>query len=308
MPVFETKAGSTIRGQFCAPGGNGRAGAGVGAGAGSCYSRQQLVAIANAYNNKHSSGSRISTKGTKEELWRAIDQRMEECDSEWCWLGKLNLTARAADAFRPVRPGGSRTGNWKEPLRGGSGSANQWLSTTDIRKVLTQYEQVYPEFVFLGPVPIDFCQLAGNEVCNINLKTLKLNGKTKVGIVFNTDPSDQPGKHWICMFIDLSDSDPRRHEVAYFDSYGLAPLLPEIKALITNLKRQNPYIITKLNCQDQMCTRSVRHQLGDSECGMYCINFIVARLTGQSWEDIVLGPRWTDEQMLASRSHFFRPN
>ena len=34
-------------------------------------------------------------------------------------------------------------------------------------------------------------------------ETNEVVGETKLGIVFNTDESDQPGKHWISMYIDL---------------------------------------------------------------------------------------------------------
>lgn len=281
----QTSNGRTAKGMYCSPG--------AGKSGGSCYTRDQLVQIANAYNRRNGRNGRngIDVRGNKEELWNAIEQRMvEHCDSEWCWMDKLGISG--GGPFRPVRPVGKY----------------QWLSTSDIRKVLKQYEAVYPEFIFLGPTSIDFCSLVNNEVCKIDLKAAKRNGKTKIGIVFNTDPSTEPGKHWISMFIDISHPDPKQHEIGYFDSYGISPLAPEIRNLVSNLKRQNPYIKLKLNCSDQMCTRSVQHQRDNSECGVYSINFIVARLSGQSWEDIVLGNIWTDEQMVELRKKYFRPD
>jgi hypothetical protein len=277
----------TIKGLYCSPAsdkGNGRSGS-------SCYTRDQLVQLATAYNNKYSSGSQINIRGNKEQLWQELENRMvQQCDTEWCWMDALGQK-EFDNTFRPIRPVGKY----------------QWLSTSDIRYVLKQYEEAYPEFIFLGPVSIDFCNLADNAVCNINLKSSKRNGKTKIGIVFNTDPSTEPGKHWISMFIDISDPDPSKHEIGYFDSYGMAPLLPEIRTLIGNLRAQNPQIQLKLNCNDQFCTQSVRHQRNNSECGMYSINFIAVRLTGQSWEDIVVHGRWTDEQMVERRKYYFRP-
>lgn len=256
----------------------------------SCYSREQLVKIAKAYNEKYS--SKINIKNNKHQLWHDIESKMiQQCDTEWCWMSHLGLQ-ELDDVFRPERPVGKY----------------QWLSTSDIRKVLKQQEKIYPEFIMLGPVPIDFCNLTNNEVCKINLSSCKRNGKTKIGIVFNTDPSTEGGQHWISMFIDISDPDPRKHEIGYFDSYGLAPLAPEVKALIKHLKSQNPDIILKLNCNDSMCTQSVRHQRNNSECGMYCINYIVARLSGKQWEDIVIGDRWSDEAMAESRKVYFRPS
>ena len=59
---------------------------------------------------------------------------------------------------------------------------------------------------------------------------------------------------------------------------------------------------------DTICTHSVRHQRDNSECGVYSISFIVARLTGKSWEDIVLNNRWIDSQMVEMRKVYFRPH
>ena len=280
----------TVKGHYCAPSRHRKGGE-------SCYTKDQLVTIAKAYNEQYSSA--ISTSGTKEQLWSAIERRMDKCDNEWCWIDQIKdntlFGQDLATAFRPVRPPGKY----------------QWLSTSDIRDVLKQYERAYEDFVFLGPVPMDFCNLAGNEVCNINLSRSRSNGKTKIGIVFNTDPSDQPGKHWISMFIDISDNDPSKWEIGYFDSYGEAPLSKEVQELITNLKRQNPQFNLRLNCRDRdtdkkWCTTTVRHQLNNSECGVYSINFIVERLTGKPWKKIVTSIE-RDEQMVEKRRTFFRP-
>jgi hypothetical protein len=279
----------TAMGMYCSPASEKE----IGKNGGSCYSRDQLVHIAKSYNNRYPDKIKISEN--KANLWDEIEQRMiRHCNGEWCWMETLGLNNDEgfSNVFRPIRPAGEK----------------QWLNTTDIQIVLSQYEAIYPDFVFLGPVSIDFCELADNEVCKINLNTAKKNRKTKIGIVFNTDPSTEPGKHWISMFIDISDSDPSNHEIGYFDSSGMAPLAPQIRTLIGNLKKQNPYIKLKLNCGDDICTRSIQHQKNDSECGVYSINYIVSRLTGRSWEDIVVNGRWTDEAMMERRKYYFRPN
>ena len=38
---------------------------------------------------------------------------------------------------------------WKE-------NKNEWLNTLDIEAVMKQYEKKYNNFIFIGPVPIDF--------------------------------------------------------------------------------------------------------------------------------------------------------
>lgn len=273
----------TVRGKFCSP-------LAESSGGGSCYTRSQLLHMIDAYNNKYSTSKQIKHyKGnTKEQLWAALDERMTQCNNEWCWLDYIDVDAYSA--FRPKRPVGKCS----------------WLSTTDIKEVLKQYEAVYPEFVFLGPVPLDFCALANNEVCKINIKSSLRKGITKIGIVFNTDPTNLPGKHWISMFLDISGP-TSEHELSYFDSYGKGPLLPEIKTFIENLQTQNPFLKLKLNCNDEMCTHAIQHQQNNTECGVYSINFIVSRLTGESWEDITNGNRRTDKQMIELRKYYFRP-
>jgi hypothetical protein len=276
----------TVKGKFCSPGSS--------TSAESCYTKQQLVTIAKAYNKKFNKNL-ISLTLQKEDLWREIDSRMMSCTNEWCWMDRLNLSdtfnQSGASPFRPVRP--------KEK--------NQWLSTIDIRDVLKQYENQYPDFIALGPVPIDFCHLAFNEVCKLNIKQLMSKGKRRIGIVFNTDPSDKPGKHWISMFIDLRGN-PETWEIGYFDSFGRAPIAPQILELIEHLKSQNPNFIVKLNCSDKICTSKINHQKKNTECGVYSINFIVERLSGKSWEDMVINNIYDDTLMTSRRNVFFRPS
>ncbi len=240
--------------------------------------------------------------GNKEQLWDAIEAKMSKCNSEWCWADQVksysvfgNEGGELSSAFLPPRPAGKL----------------QWLSTSDIRYKLKQFEAVRDDFIFLGPVPMDFCSLASNEVCNLNLERARKNGKTKIGIVFNTDPSTKGGKHWISMFIDISAADPREWEIDYFDSYGEAPLPAELRYLIEKLREQNPAFKLNLNCRDttsdaKICTVAVKHQLDNSECGMYSINFIVERLTGKPWEELV-GNIKRDDVMVKLRQSYFRP-
>jgi hypothetical protein len=281
---------ATLKGKYCSPVSDIEAKSS----GGSCYTKQQLINIASAYNQKHPE-MRIALSGTKDELWNSIDKRMKGCTNEWCWMERMDMEDTfvqqyGASPFRPVRP--------PKP--------NQWLSTYDIRNVLKQYELVYPDFVAMGPVPIDFCQLADNEVCRINLKQLLASGKKRVGIVFNTDPSHMPGKHWVSMFIDLT-SNPDRWQIDYFDSFGRAKVAREIKSLIDHLRKQHPNFIVNMNCNDNFCSAHVNHQRLNTECGVYSINFIVERLAGKSWNDMVINNLYDDATISSRRKVFFRP-
>ena len=61
----------------------------------------------------------------------------------------------------------------------------------------------------MGPTPIDFdTKMMGNqcvwaELCNLNLQEQINSGKTKLGIIFNTDKHTGGGVHWLSLFINI---------------------------------------------------------------------------------------------------------
>ena len=94
----------------------------------------------------------------------------------------------------------------------------------DIDNVLEGYVKKYPEFKYLGAVPIDFDKKIMDDTCVsddlrvIDMRQDWLDGYKKLGIVFNHDPHDAPGSHWVSMFIDLENGG-----IYYFDSVGQFP-------------------------------------------------------------------------------------
>lgn len=258
-----------------------------------CYNKTQLVDIIKAYNQTH--GDKISTSGSKSELWKKISEKMTtKCDggtdTQICLL-EQNFVRQSGlrdgiknEAFKPVSP----LTQWA------------WLTTTDIATVLKQYEQKYPDFLFLGTVPMDFCSITPNGgVCGINIRNVWNNGKRKIGAVFNTDPSSKPGQHWISMYIDLNTK-----EINYYDSFGKVPIPNEIGKLIDIIRSQSNSIpggefTVKIN--------TCRHQQNNSECGVYSINFIVERLAGKTWEEI-MSDQLLDSQINQRRKLYFRSN
>ena len=148
-----------------------------------CFTRQSLIKIAKAWNkNNHKnviSKRLLGGDNNKEKLWLEIKKRFapETCQNEYCWISSkiikgLDDPQITFDTFLPAKPT-----TWKE-------KPSTWLSTTDIRYVLLQYESKYPEFEFIGPVPIDFDSEVSfgtcvvDELCKINLKTLYQHKKT----------------------------------------------------------------------------------------------------------------------------------
>jgi hypothetical protein len=210
-------------------------------------------------------------------LWNSISQKMTspECATEYCWVKKHvspTLWDTLRSNFRPEMPK-----SWKY-------KNTNWLSTTDIEDVLTQYEEVYNTFTFRGAVPIDFDKVLGdghncvsNEVCKLNLRELKKQRKSQIGIVFNLEEHTKHGSHWIAMYVDMV-----AHKIAFWDSYGFPPPV-EVITLIDRLQSQ---AVQYFGGPYQVLRNIKRHQYKKSECGVYCIYFITQLLAGDSLHDI----------------------
>ena len=179
---------------------------------------------------------------------------------------------------------------------------NTWLNTLDIDAIFEQYEIKYPEFVFYGPTPIDFdkkldhYQCVDNELCRINVPQLYKKGIKYIGVVFNLDPHDKGGSHWIAMFCNLE-----KKEINYWDSYAHKPP-NEVTVLMHKIRDQ----CKKIGKQMKINITSNRHQYGNSECGVYCTHFIISLLEGESFEKLTK-TRIPDDVMNTYRSKYFLP-
>ncbi len=156
---------------------------------------------------------------------------------------------------------------------------DMWLDSLNIASVMKQYEADRSDFEFMGPFPIDFaapdpqatekgdCLI--DEICDMDLKKLKAQGKTKIGIIYNLDPHYKNGSHWVANFIDLT-----KHRAYYFDSYGMeAP--HQIQKFMQFLTLQDPSMKLAYNAR--------RFQFKGSECGMYSMYFIIRMLMGEDF-------------------------
>ncbi len=183
-----------------------------------CYSMDGLKTIAELYNEEFS-GNRIKIQNkTKKELWDEIRKKLSQtCNDETCWVNQ-NFVLKSRnkellkDTFRPKRPK-----EWDK-------NATIWLNTDDILNMMKQYEEKYPDFIFIGPVPRD-CKIGGSlqcELTNFDIGRAYDKGIRKIGIVYNNDYSYQSGSHWNCVFIDMEN-----RTIDFYDSYGYKPL-PEV--------------------------------------------------------------------------------
>lgn len=90
--------------------------------------------------------------------------------------------------------------------------------------------------------------------------------------IVNTDPSDEPGTHWIALFFPSHDV-----ESEYFDSFGRECTNSRILNLLKKSNHQGRYRWNRVRLQDTFST----------VCGHYCNSFIFARLSGLSMGEYV---------------------
>ena len=261
----------------------------------SCYSNSHLFELKRAWNS--SNKLKIKTNNPK-EIWKFLkDQYKDKCGKESCWIKKANIpqkykTKLIKRIFAPKSPD-----SWKK-------DPNTWLSSTDIIKVMDQYEYAYPYFRFMGPSPIDFDkklafnQCVWNDLCNIDISQLIQNKKHIVGMIFNLDPHYKDGSHWVSMYININSG-----EIYYFDSVG-DKIPDQINKLKKNIQDQCNHLKIKMKF-DQLYP-NIEHQMRNTECGMYCLYFIIMMLTKKKkWSDFKNTKRITDEEMEKFRKIFF---
>ena len=260
----------------------------------SCFTNTNIYKMKTNWN-KGNPKNKIKTNNVF-EIWKELNKYMsQKCDNELCWLSQTFLKKHYKDLinnFAPVAPK-----EWKK-------NKNEWLSNIDILKVMKQYEDAYKCFKFFGPAPIDFNTrvLQGkcvvNDLCNININTLIKNKKTKIGVIFNTDPHYKGGEHWVSLFINLKTG-----LIYFFDSVGRR-VIKEIFQLVNNITEQGKLMKPPIHFKfDQ--NYPVEHQYGGTECGVYSIYFITNMLEDKIKGDDLKNKILTDKYIENFRNIYF---
>jgi hypothetical protein len=345
MTVFLNHQPTSLK---CAPG---RGQTITGTSVGTCFNTTELKQIANTWNSAlssrpptsrtsdtHSIGGRpgqppqppqppsclqrpidLSTHTTASDLWKEIQKRMVasttcQRNGERCWLSQLpsvypalgpsstqQLASIDRAAFRPAMPR-----SWAQ-------KPNDWLSTTDIERVMKQYEAHDPHFRFIGAVPIDFAsprddgaigKCVTQALCEVDIREwLQRRGYHRVGIVFNLDAHNEPGSHWVSAFLDLIGN-----AMMYYDSFGgRVPL--QVQRLFSSVGAQ----LEQHHGQEPAFRYNpARHQFRNTECGVYSILFLASmveaakrrRALVNSYDEFV-ALALNDHQVERYRRHFF---
>ena len=266
---------------------------------GSCIPLCLLVEMAQAYNqfycnNPDKPPIKLSTNSElldgdkyKKYLVREFKNRLSDiCKDQQCWVRqefvcKLNSRLKADLKYNTFRPKGPQ-------------GAFSWLNTSNIDKVMEQYHQTYPNFKFLGTIPIDFDELPVYGIKDLDFQKLLSENKYKLGIIFNLDEHWKSGSHWVGLYADIKSG-----EIYYFDSYGLPP-----EPRIIELMRRLADFIKSQKIKPKLDYNKLRHQYKSSNCGDYSMAFILRMLRGDSFHDINT-TRVSDEAIGRCREYYY---
>lgn len=189
------------------------------------------------------------------------------------------------ETFRPAMPN-----DWKNDPK-------TWLTTDDISKVMIQYQNKFPDFVFFGPVASDCPEEYPCELSGFSCQKLMSAGIKRIGIVFNLDKHNQSGSHWVAVWISIPEK-----AIEYYDSYAVRP-----PRLIHQFLKRVQSEAAQQGIPMEIIINQTRHQYGGSECGVFSMYYILQRLHGKSREQTVK-KKPTDKLMNQLRLYLFRPS
>lgn len=231
----------------------------------SCYTNEGLKKMSQYWNIRHPD-DKIKSNDVH-DIWNFFKHKFSNlCNNEKCWLRQKFIENNNSDLLKYFSP--NAPNDWKN-------NPYKWLNSTDIEKIMQQYEEAYPNFEFIGPSPIDFDKVimhnkcVWEELCKFTLSNKIKKNINKIGIIFNTDPHNLSGTHWIALFIDI-----KNNFISYFDSNG-NKVPKEIEVFINKVKKQGHHLGIKFNYYDN---HKIVHQNNDGQCGMYTLYFIIELL------------------------------
>ena len=240
---------------------------------GSCLSLIQLLIMTKIHNEKHKNDviplneSFETVYPSKYKIYLVYELQKRYGDNQPSWIENKTFN-ELSDEDRNIIE------NYVHLPKSPQGRF-EWLSNENTNEKIMQYELKYPDFIFLGTVPIDF-ETHLDDFKNIDFSDIEKHGKHKLGMIINLDRHDQSGSHWVSLFSDL-----QKGSIYFSDSTGTEPN-EQISHFIQRIYK---YIKSK-GLQVDCRHNKFIHQRGNSECGVYSINFILRLLNGKTFEHI----------------------
>lgn len=204
---------------------------------------------------------------------KVIDEAKEKlkCTTEACVLKKMKNKLPKEEVEKELKYRFKSIGETKPSP----------LSNLDHDNINYLLALKYPDFHAFPFVTIDFYEY-DNEVRDIDFKKYLRNGKKRFSILLNTDNRFGKGKHWICMFIDLSG---KKWTIEFFNSSGRNPCENVVKLMVDIEWKLNNIVANNKNLRKSIIVErcvpfNLQHQKKRTECGVYCLYYIMSRLEG----------------------------
>jgi hypothetical protein len=242
------------------------------------------------------------------------------CTSEACVVTHPAFRAHAAeDGLRPETLDAELVSRFKPEGPRGSCAL---LSNFNLDAVLQQWAVQFPTFYNFPFAMADFDRtgeaLATTDIAGVlrgDAPQLLPGGEVvrrpceTFGCAFNTDVSTGKGKHWEALFGDCRGQGP--WSVEFFNSAGNPPPPSVTRWMETTAMRLAAFRLQDPSGRGDAPVHTrvlsdVRHQESQTECGLYVLYFIRARLEGRPADEFT-GAIIPDGAMRLFRHHVFRP-
>lgn len=281
--------------------------------AGSCLTAPALYQLKEYYNKHHPSTPILSNNPS--QLWHDFRTRFFSCKREDCWLKEIdNIELREnleKFLFAPSQPV-----EWKKKPNEWLSNFDIFEVLHQYELTHATFKAFGPTPIDFDSRPKDESgKCVWEELCTFQLNNYLEKGKTKLGMVFNLDKHDEQGSHWVSLFVDLEE-----RFLFYLDSAGNR-IPKEIRTLVKRIQAQGMSLSPPLKFKptknlirtadshsswsmtDKEINSSpiakqgadlnlrrfkfyenypLEHQLGNTECGMYSLYFIITMLTGET--------------------------
>jgi hypothetical protein len=180
------------------------------------------------------------------------------------------------------------------------------LNNAHIDETMEKFAIMFPDFHAYPFVMDGFMGRPDVQLNSLPPAHLYQQGKRRWGVVINTDTYSGPGKHWTCMYGDMSSSSI--WTIEYFNSSSNPPF-PDVAAWIKRTEHELIELISTLRLDPppfiRVITNPNDYQRGEGHhCGVYSLVYIWQRLNGVD-PDKYLRKKISNAHVLAFRRYMF---
>lgn len=224
-----------------------------------------------------------------------IAKRKLNCDSEKCILKKTTHPQSRAELETRFKVEGPND--------------NKLLSNVNIDSVMKQWMSNFSGFFAYNFNMLDYADHSldnlgrvldkPDTLATIDFRDLYSKQFRIAACVINSDVYRGPGKHWMVLMADARSKD--EWSIEFFNCSGNPPA-PEWVNWMQKTKMQMESI--RDHPRITLAKSNVRHQYSNTECGVYSLFYIWARLCGVK-KEILLNTPIPDRLMFMFRQHLF---